>query len=99
MTTVLTQELERIPDQLGYLVICDGAVLASAGDLENAEHTAGVISELVATACGFQLQHGPDPQFKCLSVVFGEHTFLVTISCQKIFVVKRQNHLWEPVAV
>ncbi|KAM9111329.1 ragulator complex protein LAMTOR4 [Pangshura tecta] len=99
MTTALTQGLERIPDQLGYLVICDGAVLASAGDLENAEHTAGVISELVSTACGFRLQRGPDPPFKRLSVVFGEHTFLVTVSGQKIFVVKRQNHLREPVAV
>uniref|UniRef100_A0A8C4YJD8 Ragulator complex protein LAMTOR4 n=1 Tax=Gopherus evgoodei TaxID=1825980 RepID=A0A8C4YJD8_9SAUR len=67
MTTALTQGLERIPDQLGYLVICDGAVLASAGDLENAEHTAGVISELVATACGFRLQRSPDPPFKRLS--------------------------------
>ncbi|XP_030402855.1 ragulator complex protein LAMTOR4 [Gopherus flavomarginatus] len=99
MTTALTQGLERIPDQLGYLVICDGAVLASAGDLENAEHTAGVISELVATACGFRLQRSPDPPFKRLSVVFGEHTFLVTVSGQKIFVVKRQKHLREPVAV
>uniref|UniRef100_A0A8C0IZB0 Ragulator complex protein LAMTOR4 n=1 Tax=Chelonoidis abingdonii TaxID=106734 RepID=A0A8C0IZB0_CHEAB len=75
------------------------AVLALAGDLENAEHTAGVISELVTTACGFQLQRGPDSQFKHLSVVFGENTFLVTVSCQKIFVVKQQNHLRESVAV
>ena len=31
-TTALTQGLERIPDQLGYLVISDGAVLAVRGD-------------------------------------------------------------------
>ncbi|XP_075763132.1 ragulator complex protein LAMTOR4 [Pelodiscus sinensis] len=99
MTTALTQGLERIPDQLGYLVICDGAVLASAGELENAEHMAGAISELVGTACGFRLQRSPDPPFKRLSVVFGEHSFLVTVSGQKIFVVKRQNHGREPVAV
>ncbi|XP_069738546.1 ragulator complex protein LAMTOR4 isoform X1 [Phaenicophaeus curvirostris] len=97
MTTALTQGLERIPGQLGYLVISDGAVLASSGDLENDEQTASVLSELVATACG--LQRGHDPPFKRLSVVFGEHSLLVTISGQKLFVVKRQNHSQEPVPV
>ncbi|KAH0626024.1 hypothetical protein JD844_000721 [Phrynosoma platyrhinos] len=60
-TAALTQGLERVPDQTGYLVICDGAVLAV--------------------------------------MVFGEHSFLVTISGQKLFVVKRQNSIREPVAV
>ncbi|XP_052631024.1 ragulator complex protein LAMTOR4 isoform X1 [Harpia harpyja] len=32
-------------------------------------------------------------------VVFGEHSLLVTVSGQKLFVVKRQNHVQEPVAV
>ncbi|XP_063178294.1 ragulator complex protein LAMTOR4, partial [Chroicocephalus ridibundus] len=91
--------LERIPDQLGYLVISDGAVLASSGDLENDEQTAAILSELVATACGLRLQRGHDPPFKRLSVVFGEHSLLVTVSGQKLFVVKRQNHVQEPVAV
>ncbi|XP_075345466.1 ragulator complex protein LAMTOR4 isoform X1 [Mycteria americana] len=67
MTTALTQGLERIPDQLGYLVISDGAVLASSGDLENDEQTAAILSELVATACGLRLQRGHDPPFKRLS--------------------------------
>ncbi|KAK2511321.1 hypothetical protein Q9966_016662 [Columba livia] len=44
MTTALTQGLERIPDQLGYLVISDGAVLASSGELENDERSAAVLS-------------------------------------------------------
>lgn len=30
-TTALTQGLERVPDQTGYLVVCDGAVLAVGG--------------------------------------------------------------------
>lgn len=33
------------------------------------------------------------------AVVFGEHSLLVTVSGQKLFVVKRQNHVQEPVAV
>uniref|UniRef100_A0A8D2PA01 Uncharacterized protein n=1 Tax=Zosterops lateralis melanops TaxID=1220523 RepID=A0A8D2PA01_ZOSLA len=32
-------------------------------------------------------------------VVFGEHSLLVTVSGQKLFVVKRHHHVQEPVAV
>ncbi|XP_011799278.1 PREDICTED: ragulator complex protein LAMTOR4 isoform X1 [Colobus angolensis palliatus] len=67
MTSALTQGLERIPDQLGYLVLSEGAVLASSGDLENDEQAASAISELVSTACGFRLHHGMNVPFKRLS--------------------------------
>ncbi|KAM9210751.1 ragulator complex protein LAMTOR4 isoform 2-T2 [Dugong dugon] len=66
-TSALTQGLERIPDQLGYLVLSEGAVLASSGDLENDEQAASAISELVSTACGFRLHHGINVPFKRLS--------------------------------
>ncbi|XP_003124385.2 ragulator complex protein LAMTOR4 isoform X5 [Sus scrofa] len=99
MTSALTQGLERIPDQLGYLVLSEGAVLASSGDLENDEQAASAISELVSTACGFRLHHGMSIPFKRLSVVFGEHTLLVTVSGQRVFVVKRQNRGREPIDV
>ncbi|XP_016048783.1 ragulator complex protein LAMTOR4 isoform X1 [Erinaceus europaeus] len=98
-TSTLTQGLERIPDQLGYLVLSEGAVLASSGDLENDEQAASAISELVSTACGFRLHHGMNVPFKRLSVVFGEHTLLVTVSGQRVFVVKRQNRGREPIDV
>ncbi|XP_068026413.1 ragulator complex protein LAMTOR4 isoform X2 [Melanerpes formicivorus] len=97
MTTALTQGLERIPDQLGYLVISDGAVLASSGDLENDEQTAAVLSELVATACGLRLQRGHDPPFKRLSVVFGEHSLQGTPPCPHSGVwgaLPPGHHLW-----
>ncbi|XP_069836857.1 ragulator complex protein LAMTOR4 [Dendropsophus ebraccatus] len=98
MTSTLTQGLERIPDQLGYLVMSEDGVLASAGDLENDERLAGVIREMVTTACSF---HGLGDQtpFKRMSIVFGEHSYLVTISGQKIYVVKRHNVVREPVSV
>ncbi|XP_036027937.1 ragulator complex protein LAMTOR4 [Onychomys torridus] len=99
MTSALTQGLERIPDQLGYLVLSEGAVLVSSGDLENDEQAASTISELVSTACGFRLHHGTNIPFKRLSVVFGEHTLLVTVSGQRVFVVKRQNRGREPIDV
>ncbi|XP_068035365.1 ragulator complex protein LAMTOR4-like [Anomalospiza imberbis] len=98
-TAALTQGLERVPAQAGYLVISDGAVLASSGDLENDEHTATVLQGLVATALGLRLPRGHEPPFRRLSVVFGEHSLLVTVSGQKLFVVKRHRHVQEPVAV
>ncbi|XP_068128229.1 ragulator complex protein LAMTOR4 [Hyperolius riggenbachi] len=98
MTSTLTQGLERIPDQLGYLVISEDGVLASAGDLENDERFAGVIREMVTSACSFHCL-GEQIPFRRMSVVFGEHSFFITISGQKIYVVKRQNLIHEPIAV
>ncbi|XP_061124788.1 ragulator complex protein LAMTOR4 isoform X1 [Syngnathus typhle] len=63
-TAALTAGLERIPDQLGYLVISEDGVLASSGELENDEHTAGVIMQMVRTASRFRLAGSADVPFK-----------------------------------
>ncbi|XP_069502507.1 ragulator complex protein LAMTOR4 isoform X2 [Ambystoma mexicanum] len=97
--STLTLGLERIPDQQGYLVINEEGVIASAGDLENDERAAAVIIEMVNTASSFRMHGSKELPFKRLSVVFGEQTYLVTVSGQKIFVVKRQNVAREPVIV
>ncbi|KAK2832600.1 hypothetical protein Q7C36_016062 [Tachysurus vachellii] len=97
MTAALTQGLERIPGQLGYLVISEDGVLASSGELENDERTAGVIMQMVRTACRFRLHGTAEPPLKRLSVMFEDYVYTVTISGQKIFVVKRQNNQREPV--
>uniref|UniRef100_A0A3B3QZC2 Ragulator complex protein LAMTOR4 n=1 Tax=Paramormyrops kingsleyae TaxID=1676925 RepID=A0A3B3QZC2_9TELE len=89
--------LERIPDQIGYLVISEDGVLASAGELENDEHTAAIIMQMVQTAYKFRLQGATDPPFKRMSVMFEDHVYAVTVSGQKVFVVKRQNNHPEPV--
>lgn len=40
--------LERIPDQVGYLVLTeDGAVISSGGELENDEKSANIIMGLI----------------------------------------------------
>ncbi|KAL0962727.1 hypothetical protein UPYG_G00344530 [Umbra pygmaea] len=98
-TSALTQGLERIPDQLGYLVISEDGVLASAGELENDEHTAGVIMQMVRTACRFRLHGAAEPPFKRMSVMLEDYVYTVTVSGQKVFVVKRQNNQKEPVVV
>ncbi|XP_040829982.1 ragulator complex protein LAMTOR4-like [Ochotona curzoniae] len=89
MPFALTQGLERIPDQLGYLVLSKGAILGSSGNLEDDEQVASGISELVSMACGFRLHQSMNVPFKRLSVVFREHTLLVL--GQRVFVVKRLN--------
>ncbi|XP_006864555.1 PREDICTED: ragulator complex protein LAMTOR4-like [Chrysochloris asiatica] len=91
--------LEQVPDQLGYVVMSEGAVLASSGDLQNDEQAASTIYELVSTACRFRLHHGMKVPFQHLSVVFGEHTLLVIMLGQRMFVVKRQNQGWEPIDI
>lgn len=41
--------MEKIPDQLGYLILTeDGAVLESGGDLENDERVAIIITDLIS---------------------------------------------------
>ncbi|KAF1372052.1 hypothetical protein PFLUV_G00260330 [Perca fluviatilis] len=99
MTTAaaLTAGLERIPDQLGYLVISEDGVLASAGELENDEVTAGVMMQMVRTASRLRLTGSADPPFKRMSVVLEDFVYAVTVSGQKVFVVKRHNNQQEPI--
>ncbi|XP_042303706.1 ragulator complex protein LAMTOR4-like [Sceloporus undulatus] len=97
VAAALIQGLEHIMDQSGYLVICNGVVLASAGNLENDNQAVEAISELACMACTFHLPRCPAVPFHQISVVFGVHFFLVTITGQKLFVVRRQNSIQEPV--
>ncbi|XP_059831144.1 ragulator complex protein LAMTOR4 [Hemitrygon akajei] len=99
MTSALTQGLERIPDQLGYLVLSEDGVLSSAGELENDERTAWVMMRMMQTAVKLCVSGNTNPSFKRMSVVFGEHTYMATISGQKVFVVKRQNNPHEALEV
>ncbi|XP_069001558.1 ragulator complex protein LAMTOR4 [Embiotoca jacksoni] len=98
-TAALTAGLERIPDQLGYLVISEDGVLASAGELENDEHTAGVMMQMVRTASRFRLPGSVEPPFKRMSVILEDFVYTVTVSGQKVFVVKRQHNQQEPISV
>uniref|UniRef100_A0A3Q0RA70 Ragulator complex protein LAMTOR4 n=1 Tax=Amphilophus citrinellus TaxID=61819 RepID=A0A3Q0RA70_AMPCI len=97
-TAALTAGLERIPDQLGYLVISEDGVLASAGELENDEHTAGVIMQMVRTVSRFRLSGSAEPPFKRMSIL-EDFVYTVTVSSQKVFVVKRQHNHQEPISV
>ncbi|XP_046398881.1 ragulator complex protein LAMTOR4 homolog [Ischnura elegans] len=84
--------LERIPDQVGYLVLTDdGAVVASGGELENDEHMANIITGLVTITdkvdpVAFSAEEG----FKKISVNFERHSYVICMSNKKIHVVKRR---------
>ncbi|KAK5877226.1 hypothetical protein CesoFtcFv8_026490 [Champsocephalus esox] len=99
MTASLTAGLDRIQDQIGYLVISEEGVLASAGELENDEVTAGVMMQMVRTASRFRLSGAVEPPFKRMSVILEDFVYMVTVSGQKVFVVKRQNNQQEPISV
>ncbi|GLH03683.1 hypothetical protein R5R35_009416 [Gryllus longicercus] len=84
--------LDRIPDQVGYLIMAeDGAVISSGGELENNERIADIISGLISLTdnvdlSAFQLAEG----FKRISVTYDEFAYVICLSNKKVHVVKRR---------
>ncbi|XP_054273056.1 ragulator complex protein LAMTOR4-like [Macrosteles quadrilineatus] len=85
--------LERIQDQIGYLVLNeDGAVIASGGELENNEHVADVVTGLISLADNIQ----PDEEgYKKISVTYENFSYVICLSNKKVYVVKKR-HSWSP---
>lgn len=84
--------MERIPDQVGYLVLTeDGAVLTSGGELENDERIANVVTGLVT------LTDKIDPKafranelFEKISITYSDHCYIICLSNKKIHVLKKR---------
>ncbi|XP_067037380.1 ragulator complex protein LAMTOR4 homolog [Acropora muricata] len=90
MANPLPHGLDKIPDVQGYLVInSDGAVLASAGDLENNENVASTITKMLQTAAKIPISGDRTQTFRRMSVYFADFSLMATVSNQRIFVVKR----------
>ncbi|CAG5045998.1 unnamed protein product [Parnassius apollo] len=83
--------MEKIPDQTGYLILTeDGAVLESAGELENDERIATIIIDLISLSNTVDpLAFGPNEKFKKISITYDDHWYAICISNKKIYVVKR----------
>ncbi|KAF5296507.1 hypothetical protein FQR65_LT01496 [Abscondita terminalis] len=87
------KEMDRIPGQVGYLLLNEeGAVIASAGELENDEKSADIIMGLVTLTSqidpeGFSNYEG----FKRLSIKYEGHSYVVCLSNRKIHIVKKLN--------
>lgn len=87
--------LERIPDQMGYLLLAeDGAVVSSGGEMENDERIASVIYGLVTLTDRLDSTVQEDG-YKRISVVYDDHCYVICLSNKKIHVVKRKFSLNE----
>ncbi|XP_041979576.1 ragulator complex protein LAMTOR4 homolog [Aricia agestis] len=84
--------MEKIPDQLGYLILTeDGAVLESGGELENDERVATIITDLISLSNSVDpVAFEPEEQFKKITITYDDHWFAICISNKKIYVVKRK---------
>ncbi|XP_015190090.1 PREDICTED: ragulator complex protein LAMTOR4 homolog [Polistes dominula] len=89
--------IERIPDQIGYLVLTeDGAVLSSGGDLENDERIANVIVGLVMLTNKIDPKAFPTGEsFEKISITYPDHCYIICLSNKKIYVVKKKLSLSE----
>ncbi|XP_076233648.1 late endosomal/lysosomal adaptor, MAPK and MTOR activator 4 [Calliopsis andreniformis] len=84
--------LERIPDQIGYLILTeDGAVLTSGGELENDERIANIIMGLVTLTNKVDPKAFPDNEaFDKISITYPDHCYIICLSNKKIHIVKKR---------
>ncbi|XP_031353887.1 ragulator complex protein LAMTOR4 homolog [Photinus pyralis] len=85
--------MDRIPGQIGYLLLNeDGAVISSSGDLENDEKSADIIMGLITLTSQIDPDALPNHDgFKKLSIKYEGHSYIVCLSNRKIHVVKKLN--------
>ncbi|XP_046669015.1 ragulator complex protein LAMTOR4 [Homalodisca vitripennis] len=85
--------LERIQDQIGYLVLNeDGAVIASGGELENSEHVANIVTDLISLADNILPN---EDGYKRISVTYPNFSYVICLSNKKLYVLKKR-HAWTP---
>ncbi|XP_015593722.1 ragulator complex protein LAMTOR4 homolog isoform X2 [Cephus cinctus] len=84
--------MERIPDQIGYLVLTeDGAVLTSGGELENDERIANLIMGLITLTDNIDSNaFATNEKFDKMSVTYDDHCYIISLSNKKIHVVKKK---------
>ncbi|XP_066593522.1 ragulator complex protein LAMTOR4 homolog [Prorops nasuta] len=84
--------MERIPDQVGYLVLTeDGAVLTSGGELENDERIANIIIGLVTLTNKIDPKAFPNNEaFDKITITYKDHCYIICLSNKKIHVVKKK---------
>lgn len=84
--------LERIPDQIGYLILNeDGAVLTSGGELENNEKIANIVMGLITLTNKVDPKAFPSSEaFEKISITYQDHCYVICLSNKKIHVVKKR---------
>ncbi|RCN37831.1 Sybindin-like family protein [Ancylostoma caninum] len=79
--------LSKIPDQCGYLVFADGAIVKSDGELSNREGIMHVVEKIVNVPNTL-----PGTRFNQLTVSYSDHFYTISQSGKYTFVVKRKVH-------
>ncbi|KAK0089892.1 hypothetical protein PV325_004915 [Microctonus aethiopoides] len=83
--------MERIPDQIGYLVLTeDGAVLASGGELENNERIANIITGLVTLTDKIDPKTTHNDAYNKITIVYSTHCYVICLSNKKIHIIKKK---------
>lgn len=87
--------MDRQQGHLGYLLLNEeGAVLSSAGDLENDEKSSDTIMGLVNLVSQIDPSGFPsDEGFKKLSLTYENHCYIICLSNRKIHIVKRSLNI------
>uniref|UniRef100_A0A7I4YA06 Late endosomal/lysosomal adaptor and MAPK and MTOR activator 4 n=1 Tax=Haemonchus contortus TaxID=6289 RepID=A0A7I4YA06_HAECO len=81
--------LSKIPDQCGYLVISDGAIVKSDGELSNREATMAIVEKVLSITSSGAL---PSSKFYQITVSYTDHFYTIIESGRYTFVVKRKLH-------
>jgi len=77
---------DKIPGQLGFLVLKkNGAILSSGGELENEEKLAATFHQIVNTAT----KGAFGTEVEKLSINYADHCYVITTSNNNIQVVKK----------
>jgi len=84
--------LEKVPDSVGFMILNeDGRILSGGGELEGQDRIAGILTSMVSHLVRLQKPDGSHLPFQRVSVVFDSFLYALTISNQKIFVVKKTH--------
>lgn len=83
--------MEKIPNQVGHLILNEeGAVISSAGELENDERTAEVIMGLITLTSQIDPIAFPENEgFKKMSITYDDHCYIICLSNRKIHIIKK----------
>ncbi|KAK0403796.1 hypothetical protein QR680_017126 [Steinernema hermaphroditum] len=90
LLTRMADFLSKIPNQLGYMVISNGAVTKSSGDLANKESIVPHILRMIQLG-GVSAASLPEPQCNLINVTFADYFLSISYSGQAIYVVKRKR--------
>ncbi|XP_063871635.1 ragulator complex protein LAMTOR4-like isoform X1 [Scylla paramamosain] len=101
MKDVTMHGIGRVPDEVGHLILSeDGAVIASGGELENAEQMANTVLCMLTRINKGQLWPGDSGDaFKKISITYTDHSYVICLSNKNIHIVKRRFVPHEPIKV